>query len=377
MTPASPPEDIVEGYNLLTTGAGVVRVNRDVVRVGGPDALRYLQGQLSQDLEPLSVGGVVYGFILEPRGYVDAVVRVGRTGDDEFVLLVDGGWGEATAERLKRFQIRTKATIEVLCMHVAAVGGRGAEDLVGALRGEPGAHGDAARAVAEPQAVDAEPASWSGAIVSLGDRQTAIPWAWPGLAGYDLIGTAPPDEPIAALVADLPACAPEAWEAVRIEAGMPVMGREIGPRTLPAAIGITGLAVSFTKGCYVGQELVARVDARGGRVPERLVRIDMPVPEDGVSAASGSGGALRPVRRGTGVAGWGRGAEAGMLAEALADAPLHYGDVPCGRITSAAWSPGTGGIVCLAYLARSVPASAELTAGDNPGFPAVVSALGH
>jgi folate-binding protein YgfZ len=87
---------------------------------------------------------------------------------------------------------------------------------------------------------------------------------WPGLAGVDLIGTDP------ALPPDVPECGLDAYEAVRIEAGVPVMGREVTDRTIPAELGILERAVSFTKGCFTGQELVARMDARGGQAPRQL-----------------------------------------------------------------------------------------------------------
>jgi folate-binding protein YgfZ len=62
----------------------------------------------------------------------------------------------------------------------------------------------------------------------------------------------------------------DAYEAVRIEAGVPAMGAELTDRTIPAETGIVDRTVSFTKGCYTGQELVARIDSRGGHVPRHL-----------------------------------------------------------------------------------------------------------
>ena len=62
----------------------------------------------------------------------------------------------------------------------------------------------------------------------------------------------------------------EAYQAVRIEAGVPAMGAELTDRTIPAETGIIDRTVSFTKGCYTGQELVARIDSRGGHVPRHL-----------------------------------------------------------------------------------------------------------
>jgi folate-binding protein YgfZ len=151
--------------------------------------------------------------------------------DDEYSLDVDAGFGDRVLERLVRFKLRVKADVERAASQCLAVRG-------------PRSH-ESARSVAE-----------HGALLVDAD--------WPGLAGVDLIGTDP------ALPSDVPECGLDAYEAVRIEAGVPVMGREITDRTIPAELGILDRAVSFTKGCFTGQELVARMDARGGQAPRQL-----------------------------------------------------------------------------------------------------------
>jgi folate-binding protein YgfZ len=65
---------------------------------------------------------------------------------------------------------------------------------------------------------------------------------------------------------------------LRVEAGWPAMGAELTTDTIPAEAGVVGLAVSFTKGCYTGQELVARIDSRGGNVPRHVRGLVSPVP---------------------------------------------------------------------------------------------------
>jgi folate-binding protein YgfZ len=90
------------------------------------------------------------------------------------------------------------------------------------------------------------------------------PASWPGVEGFDVFA---PAVTFPERVVEAPA---EAYEAVRIEAGWPSMSGEITARTLPGETGLTDVAVSFTKGCYVGQELVERIDARGGHVPRQL-----------------------------------------------------------------------------------------------------------
>jgi folate-binding protein YgfZ len=219
-------------YEALRNEVGAAWLSRDVIRVSGPDAVSYLQGQLSQDVENLSVGASAEALLLSPQGKIDALVRVTRTDDDEILMDVDGGYGDAVIERLRRFKLRTKADIE------SAEGWRCLS-----LRG--------------PAVAD----------LGLGSRRwdgLTLPADWPGLPGVDLLGTRP------SVPEGVRECGMAAWEAVRIEAGIPRMGAELTERTIPAEAGVVERTVSFTKGCFTGQELVARIDSRGSRVPRHL-----------------------------------------------------------------------------------------------------------
>ena len=224
--------ELAAGYAALVSGAAAVRLDRDAVRVGGPDAIAFLQGQLSQDVVALSTGSSAWSLLLQPQGKVDAWLRVTRISPDEVVLDVDGGWGEAVIARLTRFRLRTKAEIEPLAWRCVA------------LRG-PGAPAD----LATPP---------TGTAVVAGAR-------WPLVGGVDLLGLDP------AVPDGMPEVGVDAFEVRRIEAGLPRMGAELTERTIPAEAGVVESSVSFTKGCYTGQELVARIDSRGGHVP-RLLR---------------------------------------------------------------------------------------------------------
>jgi len=82
-----------EDYRSLRHEVGAVWVPRDVVRTAGPEAVSYLQGQLSQDVEGLPLGGSAESLLLSPQGKIDALVRVSRTGDDQILIDVDGGFG--------------------------------------------------------------------------------------------------------------------------------------------------------------------------------------------------------------------------------------------------------------------------------------------
>jgi folate-binding protein YgfZ len=93
--------------------------------------------------------------------------------------------------------------------------------------------------------------------------------AWPGVIGVDVLGESP------SVPEGWPLISAEEQEARRIAAGIPRMGHELDEKTIPAETGLIGSTVSFTKGCYTGQELVARIDSRGGHVPRHLERLRM------------------------------------------------------------------------------------------------------
>lgn len=230
--------DFTGDYLSLRRDLGVVAVPRDVVMASGADTATFLQGQLSQDVAGLAVGSSAWSLLLQPQGKIDAWLRVTRRAEDTFALDVDGGYGQAVITRLNRFKLRTNCDLELQagwrCL---------------AVRG-PAATPE--RAVELLEASGAEYSADAG---------------WPGLAGFDLFG------PALVVPTGLRECGLDAYEAVRVEAGVPAMGRELDESTIPAEAPIVDRSVSFTKGCYTGQELVARIDSRGNRVPRRLVGI--------------------------------------------------------------------------------------------------------
>ncbi len=209
-------------------GAAAIRRSRDVLRVAGPDARTYLQGQLSQDVDALAVGSAADTFVLQPTGKVEAWMRITRLADDAYLLDVDPGWGEAVLTRLTRFLLRTDCVVEAVAWQMVTV--------LDAETWEPPADG------------------------------VALPVVWPGLLAVDLLGPS----------VDLPEGLVEAdestWEHRRIAAGIPAMGTEMDETTIPGATGVVDRSASFTKGCYTGQELVARVDSRSAGTPTRIHR---------------------------------------------------------------------------------------------------------
>lgn len=229
----------------------VATTSRDVVTVSGPDSASYLQGQLSQDVSTMAPGATAWTFVLAPQGKVEGWGRVHRLDDDRFSIMVDAGAGEAWDARLRRFLLRTKAEIDVAgAVPVVALRGAGSDELVQQLDGAAGA-------------------GWHEA-------------GWPGVDGFDRLSGADHRE----VVADLQALGAEViddevLEVLRVRAGVGAWGAEIDPETIPATLGqwVIDASVSFTKGCYTGQELVARIDSRGGNVPRSLHLLEL---EDGV-----------------------------------------------------------------------------------------------
>jgi folate-binding protein YgfZ len=298
-----------EGYTTLRRGVGVFPARRDVLRVSGPDAVEYLQGQCSQDVAALAVGESADALVLSPQGKLDALVRVVRVGDDAFVVDTEGGFGPAVAARLERFKLRVKVVIEALPWRCVS------------LRG---------------------PATPAGEAALRSDGVLAVPFSWQGVTGVDLLGDAPQ------VPAGVRLCAGDAWESVRVEAGIPVMGAELDDKTIAAEAGLLERCVSFTKGCYTGQELVARLDARGNRVARHL-----------------------------------RGIVLGPLPDGLVRVPVGSDVVTqetvVGAVTSSAWSPALGGAVALAYVHRKVepPAEVEVRVGGDPGSGPTFSVAGE
>ncbi len=231
--------DLADSYRLLTSEASAVRLARDAVRVSGPDAASWLQGQVSQDVLGLSVGGEgssAWSFILAPQGKVDAWFRITRESDDSFLLDLDPGFAEALVERLNRFKLRINADVEVLAVEMVAVRQGGTS-------------------------VDV-----TGLVTANGVIAAHAPFFGDGvdLLGVDLLGEGQ------TIPEGITEVSPDAYEVARIEAGMPRMGVELTAETIPAASGVVDLSASFTKGCYTGQELVARVDSRGNNTPTHL-----------------------------------------------------------------------------------------------------------
>jgi folate-binding protein YgfZ len=303
----------------LRTGAGAFTAQRDVLAVKGPDAEAYLQGQLSQDVEALAVGATADSLVLHPDGKLAALVRVTRTDGQGFLLDVEGGYGEAVAERLRRFLLRSKVELEHLDWRCLC------------LRGE-----------SLQQAA-------AGLLAVLGERGVlALPFEWNGWVGVDLLGPRDVVLDASQLPQEIVPCAPTTVEACRIASGIPAMGTELTDKTIAAEAGLVARTVDFDKGCYTGQELVARIDSRGSNVARRLVGVIAP---DGPEDAD-------PLVRGMTLH-----ASGAPPGDGAAD------DKVAGTVTSAAWSSELGAWIALGYLHRNVeaPGPVRVRSGDGTG----------
>jgi folate-binding protein YgfZ len=239
---------------------------RDYVRVAGPDAEDFLQRMLSNDVTQAPCEAL----LLTPKGRVIAPLVVVRRGPEDFLLLTEPGRGEAVQAALTRARFAAKVEIEPE-EHRSVVVFGGSEGIPNGEYGEP-------------------------AVEVLDDSVE-------------------------------PTIGPQELERMRVEAGTPAWGKEINDRVLPAEAGLTERAVSFTKGCYPGQEPIARLHHRG-KVNRRLRLLEVEGAEEG--------------------------------------AEIVFAGKPVGRVTSAV--PGKA----LGYVRTEVPDDAEL---DVAGATATLSAL--
>jgi folate-binding protein YgfZ len=206
--------NVTAEYLGLRERAGLVRGRLAIVWAEGPDAIGFLDGQLSQDIAAIGSGSVGRS-------------RVGLVADRDRV--------EVVHRDLEKYRFRVDVALSI------------GEDEVLELLG-PGAAG-----VLQDAGI-AAPEGWSAVG---GVTVARIPFG--GLPRYLVAGVAP----------DVLEGAGAEWaghlasEAVRIEAGEPVVGRDLDESTIPHETGLVTDSVSFTKGCYLGQELVARIDSRG------------------------------------------------------------------------------------------------------------------
>jgi tRNA-modifying protein YgfZ len=249
---------------VATLSSSVVRLDRGYVRVAGPDSGEFLERMLSNEVATLEPGEARPALLLTPKSRIVAPLRVVRERPDAFLLITEAGLAEAVASALLRARFAAKCEIAVSPLHGLlhfSDPGRG-------IRNED-------YGVEAWETWDEEPAEGSDA----GEL-----------------------------------------EALRIEAGTPRWGFELDESVLPAEAGLDETHVSFTKGCYPGQEPIARLHYRG-HPNRRLRRLEVE------SAQAGD--------------------------------EILLGEKVVGRVTSAVSGKALG------YVRREVPDEAELAIGGQ------------
>lgn len=241
---------------LTSSQASFWRAPEDgVLRVTGSDRVRFLNGMLTQDVAALETNRAVPCLQLDRKGHVLGVLWLIAL-DDAIWLDVASGRAAAVQEILEKHLIADDVAIELRSdVSVAVFEG----DDTQSWRGEP---------VLEPgQVFDAG---------STESPQICIADAGLAAGALRLIGPASWLDRCTAAFSDRELSDPE-LEALRIQSGQPLWDYELGERTFPAEAGLDRTAVSFEKGCYIGQEIVARIHSRGA-VKRALVRLSSEQP---------------------------------------------------------------------------------------------------
>jgi folate-binding protein YgfZ len=314
------PNDL-EGYAALRESAAIVdRSDRKLLRLTGKDPVGMLNAVLTNDV-PTHADRGIYAMLLDPKGRIRTDLRVVKTGDEILIDTEPEGAG-AAKEILARYAPFSRVSLEELFdWEVLGLYGPRATELLGTAD------------FAEHETSRAEIGGASVLVVGV-----AVP-----IGGYDLIG---PQEALAAAryhltEAGARTARTDAYETARIEAGVPRFGADITPENFPGeSENSLQRAVSFGKGCYPGQETVARMHYRGSP-NKKLYRFEL------------EPGPMEPPEAGDEI----------LQGERKLVGPISSGNV-VGRLTSVAPAQVDGKIYALGYLARKADLKAPMLAED-------------
>ena len=292
--------------------------SRGTIALTGADRRSFLHGLLTQDIAALSPGGGAYAAYLTPQGRMIADMRVIETGE-RTLLSVERAVAASLALRLDSLIFSEDAQVKDITSEVDEVRVHG-----------PSAAGTIERVLGA--SLTGLSAQYDNLAV---DRCTIVRDAAFGVPGFDIYVPRPEAPALSEMLLGAGAvrAGADTLETLRIEAGRPLFGVDMDTDTIPLEAGIEDRAISFTKGCYVGQEVIIRVMHRGhGRVARRLVRLRMP------------GGAVP-----------------------RAGDKVLSGDQPVGQITSGADSPKAGAPLAMGYVHRdhAAPGTALLVNGSE------------
>ncbi len=307
-----------QGYEALRRGAAWMNLSaRGRIAVRGRDRARLLHNLTSNEIKKLAPGSGCYAFLLSPQGRIQADLTL-LACDNHILLDTEPELREKTAQHIRRYIVADQVELEDVTAATCAVALEGPESAPVLEKAGGQAPGGDYQHLQWREAGDA-----TIARISLTGQ--------PGFRIYAAASAA--DEIVRRLTqAGAQPATDEDARLVRLENGRPRYGEDIRDTSLPQETGQMH-AVSFTKGCYLGQEIVERIRAQG-HVNRKLVRLRL----DSVAPAG---------------------------------AKLTADGAEAGEITSSAYSPALGSAVALAYVRANyaVPGQA-LAAGD---IPAVVT----
>jgi folate-binding protein YgfZ len=300
-------------YLALTEGCGLLdRSERGKLALTGPGAKAFLAGQVTNDVEALAPGGGCYAVFLTPKGKMLGDMRILDLGEELF-LDTERVALQALFDMIRRFKIGYdvelhKRTVEQGLLSLIGPTGREVALRAADLRGE---------ALAE-----AEYSHLPGEIAGLPVRLVSAD------EGVDVLCEAADSEAVRVTLLDTGAqpVSEAAAEIVRVEHGRPRYGVDLDDTVIPQEAGLNERAVSFTKGCYVGQETVARLHYKGK--PNRHLR------------------GLR------------------LSASAAPGAELRLGERSVGHLSSSALSP-LHGPIGLALIRREAEPGATISVGER------------
>jgi folate-binding protein YgfZ len=327
-------------YHALRQSGGIVdRSHRGRLVLTGRDRRSYLQGLLSNDIAALEAGTGCYAAYLTAQGRMIADMRVFERGDNLLVDL-DGRLAQAVADRWSQFIFSEDVTVQNVSGQTAQIGvygPRAVEALAPALESGGSNPGGIDRSRLRSMPVHSNSrAEFSGAPITILASDEV------GVSGFEVVLPVDRREELVARLRSAGAIdvSGEAVDICRIEAGRALFLTDMHEDTIPLEAGIEDRAISLTKGCYVGQEIIIRVLHRGhGRVARKLVGLSL----DEGAAVPHPG------------------------------APIAAGTREIGSVTSAAHSPTLGRPIALGYVHRDFvePGTSVAVAG----VPAHVAAL--
>jgi folate-binding protein YgfZ len=308
--------------------ATIDRSGRGRLVVSGSDRASYLQGLVTNDVAILKPGEGCYSAYLTPQGRMIADLFLYELGE-VMMITVPRDQKDAVLAKLDQFIFGEDVQLGDVTdsFFAIAVVGPDAAQIVSRIVGTAVSEIDVL-----PEHANLRAGFEGGAAIVTRVTDT-------GEAGYDVYVEQPHADALQQALAGVPAADAETAETLRIEAGVPRFNQDMDEQTIPLEAGIEPRAISLTKGCYVGQEVIIRVLHRGhGRVARKLAGL---VFDDAVRPAPGG--------------------------------DVTAGGRQIGRVTSSAISPALQRPIALAYLHRDFLAPG--TAVSVAGHPAVVTAL--